>query len=203
MRSNTGTVALGSVRVFAPEGEDGSGADELQADGEARSARAHSAAGIDYGAAFSTDDGEAPAPAYRRTGPISVPEDEGAEDIGDDQVDETELEDDTVLRVPQSETEIVPDAAPAERAASERPVDAAPAPSGASDPSALPVTNAQPFWALAPEQCEVHDFEGRPIYSIGPTAWALVLEDRGSYFVMRHDDGRIGYLHDTTNITRG
>lgn len=62
---------------------------------------------------------------------------------------------------------------------------------------------AQPFWALTPEQRDVHDFEGRPIYSIGPTAWALVLEDRGTYFVMRHDDGRIGYLHNTTNITRG
>ena len=70
-----------------------------------------------------------------------------------------------------------------------------------SSPQAAP--SAQPFWALAPEQRDVHDFEGRQIYSIGPTAWALVLEDRGSYFVMRHDDGRIGYLHDTTNITRG
>lgn len=85
----------------------------------------------------------------------------------------------------------------------EQPDDATQVFAAVVDPSPQEAPSAQPFWALAPEQCEVHDFEGRPIYSIGPTAWALVLEDRGSYFVMRHDDGRIGYLHDTTNITRG
>lgn len=85
----------------------------------------------------------------------------------------------------------------------EQPDDATQVFAAVADPSPQEAPSAQPFWALAPEQREVHDFEGRPIYSIGPTAWALVLEDRGSYFVMRHDDGRIGYLHDTTNITRG
>lgn len=85
----------------------------------------------------------------------------------------------------------------------EQPDDATQVFAAVVDPSPQEAPSAQPFWALAPEQREVHDFEGRPIYSIGPTAWALVLEDRGSYFVMRHDDGRIGYLHDTTNITRG
>jgi hypothetical protein len=49
----------------------------------------------------------------------------------------------------------------------------------------------------------VHDFEGHAIYKIGPTAWALVLEDRGTYFVMRHDDGRVGYLHNVAGVTRG
>ena len=29
-----------------------------------------------------------------------------------------------------------------------------------------------------------------------PTAWALVIEDRGEAFVVRHEDGRVGYLHD-------
>lgn len=70
-------------------------------------------------------------------------------------------------------------------------------------PQQEPVPAPQPFWALAPVERDVHDFEGRPIFRIGPTAWALVLEDRSSYFVMRHDDGRIGYLHDTTGVTRG
>ncbi|GGD42182.1 hypothetical protein GCM10010915_24050 [Microbacterium faecale] len=86
-----------------------------------------------------------------------------------------------------------------------------PAPVAASpsvtDPGAQAAPQAaatsQPFWALAPVERDVHDFDGNPIYRVGPTAWALVLEDRGSYFVMRHDDGRIGYLHDTSGITRG
>jgi hypothetical protein len=30
-----------------------------------------------------------------------------------------------------------------------------------------------------------------------------VLEDRGTYFVMRHDDGRVGYLHNVAGVTRG
>ena len=39
--------------------------------------------------------------------------------------------------------------------------------------------------------------------AIGPTAWALVLEDRGEVFVVRHEDGRVGYLHDVSGVTRG
>ena len=65
-----------------------------------------------------------------------------------------------------------------------------------------PAASHQPFWALVPEERDVHDFEGHAIYKIGPTAWALVLEDRGTYFVMRHDDGRVGYLHNIEGVTR-
>jgi hypothetical protein len=61
----------------------------------------------------------------------------------------------------------------------------------------------QAFWALAPEEREVLDAAGTPIFSVGPTAWALVIEDRGEVFVVRHEDGRIGYLHDVTGMTRG
>lgn len=61
----------------------------------------------------------------------------------------------------------------------------------------------QAFWALAPEEREVVDDYGTPIFRVGPTAWALVIEDRGETFVVRHDDGRIGYLHDVTGVTRG
>lgn len=63
--------------------------------------------------------------------------------------------------------------------------------------------HAQAFWALAPEQREIVDDYGSPIFHIGPTAWALVIEDRGETFVVRHDDGRIGYLHDVSGVTRG
>lgn len=62
---------------------------------------------------------------------------------------------------------------------------------------------AQPFWALAPERRPVHDERGSVIFEIGPDAWILVLEDRGGAYVVRHDDGRVGYLHDTTDMTRG
>ncbi|MFS0793617.1 hypothetical protein [Microbacterium sp. 1P10AE] len=61
----------------------------------------------------------------------------------------------------------------------------------------------QAFWALAPEERDVVDDYGTPIFRIGPTAWALVIEDRGETFVIRHDDGRIGYLHDVAGVTRG
>jgi len=69
--------------------------------------------------------------------------------------------------------------------------------------SAAPSSQAQPFWALAPDTRDVHDARGDTIFTIGPDAWILVLEDRGGAFVVRHDDGRVGYLHDTENMTRG
>lgn len=61
----------------------------------------------------------------------------------------------------------------------------------------------QPFWILAPTEREIHDERGQTIFTIGPTAWALVIEDRGGAYVVRHDDGRIGYLHDISGITKG
>lgn len=70
------------------------------------------------------------------------------------------------------------------------------------DDAAAPVTT-QPFWALAPTERDVVDELGSPLFRIGPTAWALVLEDRGGAYVVRHDDGRIGYLHDIADITKG
>ena len=61
----------------------------------------------------------------------------------------------------------------------------------------------QAFWALAPEERDVVDEVGIPIFRVGPTAWALVIEDRGEAFVVRHEDGRVGYLHDVSGVTRG
>ncbi|HWI31815.1 MAG TPA: hypothetical protein VNT50_10010 [Microbacterium sp.] len=61
----------------------------------------------------------------------------------------------------------------------------------------------QAFWALVPEERDVVDERDIPIFRIGPTAWALVIEDRGETFVVRHEDGRIGYLHDVSGVTRG
>ena len=59
------------------------------------------------------------------------------------------------------------------------------------------------FWALAPVERDVVDEYGTPLFRIGPTAWALVVEDRGTVFVVRHEDGRVGYLHDVSDVVRG
>lgn len=59
------------------------------------------------------------------------------------------------------------------------------------------------FWALVPEERDVLDDRGVPLFVVGPTAWALVIEDRDGVFLIRHEDGRVGFLHDTADVTRG
>jgi len=71
--------------------------------------------------------------------------------------------------------------------------------SAEDEPSPAP----QAFWALAPVERDVVDESGAPLFRIGPTAWALVIEDRGDSFVVRHEDGRVGYLTDVSGVTRG
>jgi len=66
-----------------------------------------------------------------------------------------------------------------------------------------PAPAPQAFWALAPVERDVVDESGAPLFRIGPTAWALVIEDRGDSFVVRHEDGRVGYLTDISGVTRG
>ncbi|MGW9626749.1 hypothetical protein [Microbacterium sp. NPDC055521] len=66
-----------------------------------------------------------------------------------------------------------------------------------------PYGQPEPFWILAPTERDVLDERGQPLFRIGPTAWALAIEDRGGAFVVRHEDGRIGYLHDILDITKG
>ncbi|GAB2838775.1 hypothetical protein ACFQ0P_12970 [Microbacterium insulae] len=75
-------------------------------------------------------------------------------------------------------------------------------PSSTVEPAVEPARQ-QAFWALVPEERDVVDEIGIPVFRIGPTAWALVIEDRGEVFVVRHEDGRIGYLHDVADVTRG
>ncbi|SEC28600.1 hypothetical protein SAMN04489806_3043 [Paramicrobacterium humi] len=60
-----------------------------------------------------------------------------------------------------------------------------------------------PFWVWAPEPRDVLDeATGMPVFSIGPGAWALAVDDRGSELVIRHDDGRVGVLRDIEGLTR-
>jgi hypothetical protein len=76
-------------------------------------------------------------------------------------------------------------------------------PSSTVEPAAASAPQHQAFWALVPEERDIVDEIGIPVFRIGPTAWALVIEDRGDAFVVRHEDGRIGYLHDISGVTRG
>lgn len=76
-------------------------------------------------------------------------------------------------------------------------------PSTTVEPATDTPARQQAFWALVPEERDVVDEIGIPVFRIGPTAWALVIEDRGEAFVVRHEDGRIGYLHDVSDVTRG
>lgn len=61
----------------------------------------------------------------------------------------------------------------------------------------------QAFWALVPEERMIVDETGLVVFQIGPDAWALVIEDRGDEFVVRHEDGRVGFLRDVEGVTRG
>lgn len=84
----------------------------------------------------------------------------------------------------------------------------APAPAEADEPTAVapataPDSPPDVFWALVPEERDVLDESGVPVFAVGPTAWALVIEDRDGVFVIRHEDGRVGFLHDTAGVTRG
>jgi hypothetical protein len=78
-------------------------------------------------------------------------------------------------------------------------VEATPEPT--AETTAIP--RHQAFWALVPEERDIVDELGIPLFRIGPTAWALVIEDRGDTFVVRHEDGRVGYLRDVSGVTRG
>lgn len=66
-----------------------------------------------------------------------------------------------------------------------------------------PAVSHQAFWALSPVERDVVDEQGTPLFHVGPTAWALVIEDRGGSFVVRHEDGTVGVLHDVSGVTRG
>ncbi|MFS2281570.1 hypothetical protein V2S04_12220 [Microbacterium sp. OR21] len=82
-------------------------------------------------------------------------------------------------------------------------VDAVSAETADPRPTRSASTPQEPFWILAPTDRDVLDEHGEPLFRVGPTAWALAIEDRGGAFVVRHEDGRIGYLHDISDITKG
>lgn len=116
----------------------------------------------------------APAPAAYAPSPYA-PSDESAVPAYDEQVTTDAAAEDT---------------SPFAFATLEEPVEAAP-------------TTSQAFWALSPVERDVVDENGLPVFTVGPTAWALVIEDRGDSFVVRHEDGRVGYLTDISGVTRG
>ena len=74
---------------------------------------------------------------------------------------------------------------------------------GAAVAVAAPRRRTRRSGRSSPDERDVVDERGVPLFRIGPTAWALVIEDRGEVFVVRHEDGRVGYLHDVSDVTRG
>lgn len=62
----------------------------------------------------------------------------------------------------------------------------------------------EPFWfAVAQHRTAVDPRTGAPAFVIEPGGWVLALEDRGHEFLVQHTDGRVGVLHDLSNIERG
>ena len=78
-------------------------------------------------------------------------------------------------------------------------------PSSTVEPAAAAAAAPQPqaVWARVPEGRDVGDARRPEWNGESDQAWALVIEDRGDAFVVRHEDGRIGYLHDVSGVTRG
>jgi hypothetical protein len=91
-----------------------------------------------------------------------------------------------------ADTGVVADTSVIDRSEQVEPVQSVPSPAA-----------TQAFWALAPVERDIVDENGVPLFRIGPTAWALVIEDRGDVYVVRHEDGRVGYLTDVSGVMRG
>ncbi|MFZ4841405.1 hypothetical protein [Mycetocola saprophilus] len=89
-----------------------------------------------------------------------------------------------------------------------RPRAAQPVPGAAAfgAPGAVPAqpVRTAPFWVYSYTPRPVHSVDGQSVlFEMGPAAWVLAVEDRGTALVLRADDGRIGILHDLSNLTRG
>lgn len=150
-----------------------------------------------------------------RPRPVAPPEDSAAVEPSDNAADEHAAHDDGRVPAYVAAASTTPsDAAPARDSHDETAVfstleslsNAEPERSEASadvDDAAPAQPAPQAFWALAPEERDIVDDHGIPIFRMGPTAWSLVIEERDEVFVVRHEDGRIGYLHDISGVTRG
>jgi len=156
---------------------------------------------IGLGTTVGADDSDY-VPAYARTsrGQFDVEDDQDA--TASDLTEEMAVADRQEVVEPagnENLTEVIDDL----DVTAPREVTAPPEPITETFAAASPAVSTPPFWALAPTERDVFDERGAPLFRIGPNAWALVVEDRGGAYVVRHDDGRIGYLHDIADITRG
>lgn len=149
----------------------------------------------------------APAPSAERAAPDTAG---GYAPGGDEEIDvrpsRASADDFTTSVIPvDREPDVAADATPTvvEPVQSRESFEHVENPSSTVEPAAASTPQSQAFWALVPEERDVVDEIGIPVFRIGPTAWALVIEDRGDAFVVRHEDGRIGYLHDVSGVTRG
>lgn len=79
----------------------------------------------------------------------------------------------------------------------------APATVPAATPAPAPAPTS-PFWVHSTYQRSVVDrTSGALLFEIGPSAWALAVEDLGTALVIRHEDGRVGILREINGLSRG
>lgn len=80
----------------------------------------------------------------------------------------------------------------------------APAPASAPAPAVPAPAPTTPFWVHSTYQRSVVDrTTGALLFEIGPSAWALAVEDLGTALVIRHEDGRVGILREINGLSRG
>ncbi|GAB3633722.1 hypothetical protein GCM10027421_30750 [Microbacterium shaanxiense] len=177
--------------------------------GERVSSTAHASSGdlrgtsgfasdIGLGTTVGADDSDY-VPAYARTSRAQSEDDQDGETDAADELTDGTAYAEVAAPAAENSTEVIEDL----DTTSPRAVTQPDAASTVAASDAATVVSSQPFWALAPTERDVYDERGEPLFRIGPTAWALVVEDRGGAYVIRHDDGRIGYLHDIADITKG
>ncbi|MGO3885117.1 MAG: hypothetical protein ACTJHU_02370 [Mycetocola sp.] len=71
------------------------------------------------------------------------------------------------------------------------------------DATAMEQPTVQPFWVLPPVPRQViSEDSGEPLFMISPAAWALVVQDRGTEFLIRSEDGSIGVVGDLEGFER-
>lgn len=62
----------------------------------------------------------------------------------------------------------------------------------------------RPFWFAVPQARPALDPEtGQPVFTVVPGQWFLALENHGSFFRVRSEDGREGFLNDVSGVQFG
>lgn len=119
---------------------------------------------------------------------------------GDEQ-GEAENEPTQFFRVGETRTdEVAEESSAAESSAGAAPYDAT---QGEPTQAFNPVASKM-FWFAVPEpRPAVDPVTGREVFTVTPNQWFLALEDHGTFFKVRDDQGQEGYLNNVDRIVRG